>query len=127
MAVTLRLSGSIVQMLADNNHLDPSGPERLDRAAAAWRQGASRRRTGGGWLYIGKLPAADASLILNYVDSVAGLLLGGDTDARAEGRVYARGLASAVRALRQEGAPVIETRWAYGVDYTVREPFLAES
>jgi hypothetical protein len=128
--VSLRLAGLLVRTLDDNGHLPDHAdlvgdddPDRvLHRAAGRWYSGCSSRRVGLGWQYRGPCTGADASTILNYLESVAGALSGPGVDAevRAEGRRLGAALEAAVRSLRQSGATVVERPVPVGTEFDVR-------
>lgn len=137
--VSLRLTGAIVRMLDDNGHLpghrahagpfdlsrlDPQdGDYTLNAAGARWNRVAHSRRVGRGWVHTATVSVRDAEVLLDYIESVVGALAASeDPEVRGEARRYARGLASAVRHLRQQGVGVVERRRGVYVDHRLVLP-----
>jgi hypothetical protein len=136
--VELRLTGTAVTTLADNAHLpgwpgavdpdkaagDPTtnADYHLDQAAARWYRGSVSRSVGYGRIQVGGASPADARLILEYLESVAGALCASeDAGARAEGRAVGGAVDQAVSHLRRHGVPVRAVERGAHVDYFVGE------
>jgi hypothetical protein len=137
--IELRLTGTAVRTLADNNHLrgfpnrdrvaailirDDDPDRDLNRATAFWYTSHVRtQRIGKGIARYGKCTPRDARLILEYLESVAGVLRSGDDPgSRAEGRAVGRAVDQAVSHLRRAGVPVVERQRGPFTDFEIGGP-----
>lgn len=125
---TLSLSGTLLGVLRDRDHLPDTldevtdtDPDRdLHRAAARWHAGTRRVQAGIGWRIVGPATGADAAEIINYLHSVAeALATSGDRAVKDEAALLRQGLVSTLRRLRQSGAAVTERQNGPLTDYTV--------